>query len=195
MSSSKHDAPASGRVKIYQISYIPAEYRETPNVNDTSLAYFLTWTTYGTWLPGDERGWVKWHGGFQQPSEPLRKYSTAKMSEAAITLDQQQRELVDATIRRHCEIRQWFLHALNVRTNHVHVVVTAVGYSPEMVVEQFKAWCTRYLKAPLVNHHAHLAKIRQHWWTEGFSRRLIFREADLAATIEYVLDAQDRPRS
>jgi hypothetical protein len=20
------------------------------------LAYFLTWTTYGTWLPGDERG-------------------------------------------------------------------------------------------------------------------------------------------
>ena len=21
------------------------------------LAYFITWTTYGTWLPGDERGW------------------------------------------------------------------------------------------------------------------------------------------
>jgi hypothetical protein len=21
------------------------------------LAYFLIWTTYGTWLPGDERGW------------------------------------------------------------------------------------------------------------------------------------------
>ena len=25
------------------------------------LAYYLTWTTYGTWLPGDERGWV-WRG-------------------------------------------------------------------------------------------------------------------------------------
>ena len=23
------------------------------------LAYFLTWTTYGTWLPGDERGWSR----------------------------------------------------------------------------------------------------------------------------------------
>jgi hypothetical protein len=23
---------------------------------DEPLAYFLTWTTYGTWLPGDERG-------------------------------------------------------------------------------------------------------------------------------------------
>jgi hypothetical protein len=25
---------------------------------DEPLAYFLTWTTYGSWLPGDERGWV-----------------------------------------------------------------------------------------------------------------------------------------
>jgi hypothetical protein len=26
---------------------------------DEPLAYFLTWTTYGSWLPGDERGWVE----------------------------------------------------------------------------------------------------------------------------------------
>ena len=26
------------------------------------LAYFLTWPTYGTWLPGDERGWVEYQG-------------------------------------------------------------------------------------------------------------------------------------
>ena len=23
---------------------------------DEPMAYFITWTTYGTWLPGDERG-------------------------------------------------------------------------------------------------------------------------------------------
>ena len=23
------------------------------------VGYMLTWTTYGTWLQGDERGWVK----------------------------------------------------------------------------------------------------------------------------------------
>ncbi len=22
------------------------------------IAFFITWPTYGTWLPGDERGWV-----------------------------------------------------------------------------------------------------------------------------------------
>ncbi len=162
-------------------------------MNETILAYFLTWTTYGTWLPGDERGWTKWHGGPQLPSEPLRQYSTAKMVESAITLDPPQRELVDATIRRHCEIRQWSLHALNVRTNHVHVVVTANDYSPETVVEQFKAWCTRQLKASLASGN-NSVKVRQHWWTEGSSRRTIKRESDVATAIEYVLEAQDRPR-
>jgi hypothetical protein len=23
------------------------------------IGYFLTWVTYGTWLPGDARGWVQ----------------------------------------------------------------------------------------------------------------------------------------
>ena len=31
------------------------------------LAYFLTWPTYGTWLPGDERGWVEYRHGWQLP--------------------------------------------------------------------------------------------------------------------------------
>ena len=36
------------------------------------LAYFLTWPTYGTWLPGDERGWVEYRQGWQLP-DPARK--------------------------------------------------------------------------------------------------------------------------
>ncbi len=27
-------------------------------MNDRPFALFLTWTTYGTWMPGDERGYV-----------------------------------------------------------------------------------------------------------------------------------------
>ena len=157
------------------------------------LAYFLTWTTYGTWLPGDERGWVKWHGGVQQPSEPLRQYSAAKMVETAVTLDSLQRQLVDTTIRRHCEIRGWSLHALNVRTNHVHAVVTAIDYAPDSVVEQFKAWCTRKLKE-LASTGSHQEFQRTHWWTEGASKRCLNNESDLASAVEYVTEAQDRPR-
>jgi len=31
------------------------------------LAYFITLTTYGTWLPGDDLGWVNEGQGFQLP--------------------------------------------------------------------------------------------------------------------------------
>ena len=37
------------------------------------LAFFLTWPTYGTWLPGDERGWVKYGQGWPLP-DPMRNW-------------------------------------------------------------------------------------------------------------------------
>ena len=36
------------------------------------VGYFLTWVTYGTWLPGDSRGWVKYRAGWQLP-DPIRE--------------------------------------------------------------------------------------------------------------------------
>ena len=162
-------------------------------MNREPLAYFLTWTTYGTWLPGDDRGWTQWHKGLQPPNEPLRQWSAAKLTEQPVTLDDEQRILVDDTIRRHCKIRNWTLQALNVRTNHIHAVVTAVNYAPETVVDQIKAWCTRNLKA-ISGSRADSGKDRTHWWTEGASKRWINREADLEAAILYVNDTQDRER-
>ena len=32
------------------------------------IAYLITWTTYGTWLSGDERGWVKRGQGSNYPT-------------------------------------------------------------------------------------------------------------------------------
>ena len=26
---------------------------------ERALAYYFTWNTYGSWLPGDRRGWVR----------------------------------------------------------------------------------------------------------------------------------------
>jgi REP element-mobilizing transposase RayT len=149
------------------------------------LAYFLTWTTYGTWLPGDERGWNRKGEPEIQPPNPLFvEMAQSRMKEPAFTLSATPRSLVEETIRRHCEIRGWSLHALNVRTNHVHVVVTAAGYPPETVCEQFKTWCTRRLKE--------VESTRSRFWTEGGSCRWINLEADLEAAVVYVIEAQDR---
>jgi hypothetical protein len=44
------------------------------------LAYFPTWTTYGTWLPGDDRGWRRKGEPEGQPANPF----FAKIARAAM---------------------------------------------------------------------------------------------------------------
>ena len=96
------------------------------------LAYFLTWATYGTWLPGDERGWVEYRRGWQLP-DPVRKLEAqARMTEDACRLDAEQRDVVHRQIAETCKIRGWQLHAVNCRSNHLHVVLTA-DREPEIV--------------------------------------------------------------
>ena len=152
---------------------------------DEPLAYFLTWTTYGTWLPGDDRSWSrKGESDIQPPNQLFVAMAESRMKEPAFFLSDAHQRLVEDTIRKHCGVRGWPLHAVNARTNHVHVVVTAVGYEPETARDQFKAWCTRRLKA------AEAARTR--FWTEGGSCRWINQEADLEAAVFYVIEAQDR---
>ena len=158
---------------------------ERPFNTDAAIAYFITWTAYGTWLAGDERGWHRWgEGDVQPPSELFVEMAAAEMKETAFTLSLDEREIVEQTISRHCEIRSWKLHTVNARSNHVHVVVTALGYHAKTVRDQFKAWCTRHLKPSNPG--------RERLWTEGGSCRWINHEDDLELAIVYVIDAQDR---
>ena len=152
---------------------------------DEPLGYFITWTSYGTWLHGDERGWHEWGKGERSgPNHELQKTAKSKMIEDEFIMSASDRSIVEDTIRKHCEIRQWTLHKANARTNHVHVVVTSPNYAPETVRDQLKSWCTRNLKP----HHPG----REHFWTEGASLRYINHEEDLEVAIEYAGDAQDR---
>lgn len=157
------------------------------------LAYFLTWTTYGTWLPGDERGWVDKPGEFQAP-DVYRKYAAQRlMTEPALTLGIEQRRIVEATIADHCRIRGWHLHAINGRTQHIHVVVTAPGRDPEDVMDQFKAWCTRRLKERERSLRSDAGTVRQNWWTQRGSKRWLNDAKSLEAAIQYVVEEQGEP--
>jgi hypothetical protein len=112
-------------------------------MNET-LTYFITWTTYGTWLPGDSRGWRKTNEGNQPPQPLLEAWCRNRMSESAVFLNEAQRRKVEAVCREHVGIRGWILHAVNARANHVHIAVTA-DKAPESVRDQFKANATRVL--------------------------------------------------
>lgn len=151
-----------------------------------AVAFFLTWTTYGTWLPGDERGWVE-RGKGQRPAEPsLRRSAERALSESPCTLTTGHRKVVESTIRAHCKIREWQLHAVAVRSNHVHVVVSAREKSPEDVASQLKPWSTRKLK------EADGDSRRLKWWTERGSCRYISDNESLESVMIYVSEAQDR---
>jgi hypothetical protein len=154
------------------------------------LAYFLTWTTYGTWLPGDERGWVEKPGRFRPSNPRLQAIAESLLKEEPCVLNLEQRRLVEETIAKHCAIRGWHLHVVNCRTQHVHVVVTAQA-PPKPVRDQFKAWCTRYLKEKQRADNADLCHpVRSNWWSKGGSQRWLNDDESLAEAIRYVRDCQ-----
>jgi len=154
------------------------------------LAYFITWTCYGTWLPGDDRGWTQWRKGEQIPQPFLADWCQKQMSETPLYLDPPQRSIVEKTVAEHCDVRKWCLHAVNCRTNHCHVVTTANTHSGQQVRDQFKAWCKRRLKELEETRSGNEIKPRKQWWTRRGSVRLVFDEESLEAAIRYTLEAQ-----
>ena len=155
---------------------------------DDPLAFFITWTVYGCHLQGDETGWRRRGNGWQEPQPRLADWRREKLKHEVLLLSSEQREVVELECRRHCEHRGWNLWAANARSNHVHVVVTAVGYSGRTVRDQLKANCTRGL--------------RERWsvfcdrqvWSVGGDWECINNEDDLATVNQYVTEEQDRMR-
>ncbi|MEM7811288.1 MAG: transposase [Planctomycetota bacterium] len=152
-------------------------------MTDDPLAFLLTWTCYGTWLPGDERGWLEKGETAIRPGDSFRaSVAQRKMAESRVTLNLEQRRTVAGSMRGHAEFRSWELFALNVRTNHVHVVVGFAGTKPSVVIQQFKSYATRSLREQ--------SPERTRWWTKGGSKRFINDEEHLAAAIRYVKERQ-----
>ena len=151
------------------------------------IGYFLTWVTYGTWLPGDARGWVEYRHGWQFP-DPVREIeATAKMAEDACRLNDNQRVAVEEQIAETCRHRGWTLHAVNCRSNHVHAVVSAADTRPKKIRSDLKAWANRCLKQ-------HFATERENWWAERGSIRFLFDDASVEAAVAYTTDGQDQKR-
>lgn len=151
-----------------------------------ALAYFLTWTTYGTWLPGDARGSVT---GDNRPGAPYappdaqaRASAIERMRCPPIVFSREQRDLVDGAIREHVRFRGWHLHALSVRTNHVHAVLTS-GAAPEDCMGKLKSRASRVLRESGVSSD-------QRIWTTHGSTRYLDTEASVAGAVRYVLEGQ-----
>ena len=153
-------------------------------MND-STNYFITWTTYGNWLPGDGRKWRKWKMGEQPPQPLLRQWCENRMNEPPVLLNSNQRIAVESVCRKHAEIRGWELHAVNARSNHVQLLVTADA-DGKIVRGQFKANATNILRQhpnPIANKKV---------WTRGGDIEIVDGDDAMDRVVLYITVAQDR---
>ncbi len=150
--------------------------------------YFLTWTTYGTWLHGDPRYSVDDEHNTPKtdrlaPDPVIHSARRTSLRQPPVILDEAARSTVHGAIESHAAHRGWHIHALNVRSNHVHVVVSASTHTPEVVMGQFKQWSSRLLRDRGNISHKHI-------WTRMGSTRWIRDTDSLAKAIDYVLNHQ-----
>lgn len=153
------------------------------------LAYFITFHTYGTWFHGDNRGSVA--PGQNQPGSPTIAPDQHRVDREAAALRQPPfiidafaRTVIDSAIREVAIHRDWKIHALNIRTNHVHIVITAPDHTPERVMNDLKAWSTRGLR-----DHTCISPDTRVWSRHG-STRWLNTIASFSRACEYAANEQ-----
>lgn len=161
--------------------------------NGFPLAYLITFRTFGTWLHGDERRSVGRNGRniFGTPRiQPNREFNTAmkeQTKDPEFILTTPMRNVVELAIKELCQRRDYGLFAVNVRTNHVHAVVSAHA-KPERIADALKANATKTLRdAALVSSETKV-------WSRGRSRRYLWKPRHVRGAIDYTLYCQgDEP--
>ena len=100
-----------------------------------------------------------------------------------VLLDGSKRAIVETAIREFAAYKKTTLHALNVRTNHVHIVIAASD-KPERLMTSIKAYSTRRLRETgLVAADARV-------WSRHGSTKWIWDDDQIADACEYVLMRQ-----
>jgi len=156
-------------------------------------ATLLTWTAYGTWLPGDDQGSVSRAPrveGLQllrnMPGEP---YDNDDPQRQAGAQDRMEGEPVHlgvvhakcllGCIADACERSGIELLAVAIMSKHVHVLCQGEQHGREML-QLIKGNASRRLNLEFRLESA------PRWWTKSGSRRRIKSGSDLTAAIEYV---------
>jgi REP element-mobilizing transposase RayT len=155
------------------------------------LGYLITFRTYGTWLHGDKRGSVdRFNNRFGTPRIPSNKrweqHNRETLSREPVRLGRRQRDAIEKAIRDTCKIRKWGFWTMNIRTNHVHTVVSA-PCKPDKVLAAFKANATRELRESGCWDSSKTP------WVDRGSKRYLWTERDVINAVVYVEYDQGEP--
>jgi REP element-mobilizing transposase RayT len=159
------------------------------NNTDIPLAYLITFRCYGTWLHGDERGSIdRFHNQYQTPYLPanneLEDFNRKTLKHKPQLLDAIRRSSVESAVREVCVHRNWILRAINVRTNHVHTVVSIGEKSPSNALNSFKSYATRKMRENNCWEFEHSP------WSDKGSKRWLWNEQSIEIAVDYVKNGQ-----
>jgi REP element-mobilizing transposase RayT len=136
----------------------------------------ITFTTYGTWLQGDERGFVK-DGKTYAANQSLADSNKQKLAENPVKLSKNNRAIAAKSIFEKANRIDQKILALAVCSNHVHIVVDYVPIPMGKIVSYYKNAAQISLrKAGLAGRIS----------TKGFDKRYCFDEQALKSRIDYV---------
>jgi REP element-mobilizing transposase RayT len=164
--------------------------------------WLITWTCYGTWLPGANAGFVSYitdakgnrviHNipgtPFDSDMPCLEAYARSIMKGQPISLDKRDADALIAQYQETSRIRGWELQAASVMFNHTHVLVgVAEDPEPKSILETLKRWATRAVTKlrPVPPNGA--------FWTEKGSKRKLADDRALRDGVIYVVRKQPNP--
>jgi len=141
-----------------------------------TLGYMITWTTYGTWLQGDKRGYVK-NGQIHSANPELAMSNQQNLIKNPVTLSKAHRVIVEKAIYEKAHRLNQQIHALAVRSNHVHLVVDYIPRPLGSIVKLYKIAAQFALRKVGISGRV---------WTLGFDKRYCFDQQTLEKRIDYV---------
>jgi REP element-mobilizing transposase RayT len=140
------------------------------------IGFMATWTTYGTWLQGDERGYVK-NGITLGANAQLEKTNRQLLKHNKIVIPKNLRKMVENAILEETEQIGQKVYAIAVCSNHVHIVIEGTDYRCGYSVGRIKRAATKALRK-----YGFVDKV----WTKGYDKRYCYNQNDLETRIKYV---------
>ncbi len=144
------------------------------------VGYMLTWTTYGSWLPGDERGYVD-RGKILQGDGKLLERNRNRQKTPIVKLTAQEKKVVKQTILAEAEKIKHIIEALTVYSNHIHLLARPHKEFIEKLASRYKSITTRALW-----QNGREGRL----WTKGYDIRFCFSEEEFAARFKYIENHQ-----
>lgn len=136
------------------------------------LATMVTTTTYGTWLPGELRGYVE--NGIILPSNPkLLEHARSLMKAEPVFLNDGEQDALFEAIKRAADEFHYTLLAVSIESWHAHWLIDHAFDKVEVMVGRLKTRMRQALD-------------RGRIWTNGYDSRYCFDRGSVNGRRGYI---------